>query len=178
MDNLTQIINSEQRSLSSDEQKAVALIYSHLKKIAHAQKFKFSKNELNTTELVNEAWLKLYKNERLFNDRNHFYATSALAMRQILLNQAKKMTQSGQKVELTDQALITQQEEALWLLQMEKNLRKLADYAPRLEEVFVYRYFGGMSVGEIAQILETSERTINRDWKKAKLMLSVAMGKT
>lgn len=176
MEDLTQIINLDNEALSQDDQDALALVYQQLKKIAQSQKFKVSQHELNTTALVNEAWLKLFKNKKLFNDRNHFYATSALAMRHILLNQAKKYVNQVQHQTWGDEVQLEQQSEALWLLDLERHLQNLAAYSPRLEQIFVCRYFGGMKIDEIASSMALSKRTVDRDWKKAKMMLSLAMG--
>ena len=173
---LTQLLNTENHHLTSDHQKALEMVYQQLKKIAKTQKFKVSQQELNTTALVNEAWIKLNKNNKVFSNRNHFYATSALAMRHILLNQAKKQASQGISQPLEEDSMIADQTEALWLLDLEKHLQDLAEYSKRLEEIFVYRYFGGMKIEEIADLLSLSKRTVNRDWKKAKLMLSVALG--
>lgn len=171
---LTQIINLSNREMSESDHQALSMIYDQLKSIARTQKYKVSHKALNTTALVNEAWLKIYKNNRFFNDRNHFYATSAMAMRQILLNQAKKHINCLQS-QSYDEDEIRDHHEALWLLDLEKNLNKLANYSKRLEEIFIYRYFGGMKIDEIAGHLSLSKRTVNRDWKKAKLMLSIAL---
>ncbi len=172
---LTQFLNLTNKDMTSNDHEALNLIYDQLKRIAKAQKYKVSQGELNTTALVNEAWLKLYKRHKIFNDRNHFYATSALAMRHILLNQAQKQIKHNHS-SLSEDDVMADQSEAIWLIDLEKHLEKLGHYSKRLEEVFIYRYFGGMQIEEIAALLSLSKRTVNRDWKKAKLMLSVAMG--
>ncbi len=173
---LTELINSNNKDMSDRDHQALAMVYDHLKKIAKSQKYKVSQGEFNTTALVNEAWLKLYKNHRIFNDRNHFYATSAMAMRQILLNEAQKQLKRQASRSLKEDSPAVEHTEALWLLDLETQLIKLGEYSKRLEEVFICRYFGGMGIEEIAGMLSLSKRTVNRDWKKAKLMLSVAMG--
>ena len=176
MQELTQLLNRQGSDMTAEHQKMLEMVYQQLKKIAKSQKFKVSQQELNTTALVNEAWIKLNKNNKNFTNRNHFFATSALAMRHILLNQAKKQASRGISQPLEDDSLVDSATEALWLLDLEKQLQQLAEYSKRLEEVFVYRYFGGMKIEEIAELMSLSKRTVNRDWKKAKLMLSVALG--
>ncbi len=172
---LTQLLNADSKNLTPDQQRALESVYWQLKKIAQSQKYKVYKHELNTTALVNEAWIKLHHKSRYFNDRNHFYATSAMAMRQILLNQAQKVAQKSSATDVDVELLIDDKEEALWLLDLEKQLVRLKQYSERLEAIFVYRYFGGMTVDEIAQVLAVGARTVDRDWKKAKLMMSVAL---
>ncbi|WP_395377023.1 ECF-type sigma factor [Marinicella sp. W31] len=176
MQELTQLLNRHGSEMTVEHQKMLEMVYQQLKKIAKSQKFKVSQQELNTTALVNEAWIKLNKNDKIFSNRNHFFATSAIAMRHILLNQAKKQTSRGISQPLEEDSLVDNASEALWFLDLEKHLQQLGEYSKRLEEVFVYRYFGGMKLEEIAELMSLSKRTVNRDWKKAKLMLSVALG--
>jgi RNA polymerase sigma factor (TIGR02999 family) len=172
---LTLLLNTKNSQLTQEQQHALEAVYYQLKKIAQLQKYKVQKHELNTTALVNEAWIKLNNKERSFNDRNHFFATSAMAMRQILLNQAQKVANRSEDNQVDVEDMVSNQTEAIWLLELERQLSKMGQYNPRLEEVFVYRYFGGMGIEEIATIMDTSPRTIDRDWKKAKLMMSVAL---
>ena len=172
---LTQLLNASNHSLTNEQQKALESVYLQLKKIAHSQRFKVRQNDHNTTALVNEAWIKLNHKTRVFNDRHHFFATSALAMRQILLNQAQKVAYRSEDTLGEDVEMVTDKSDAMWLLDLDRELQKLGQYASRLETVFVYKYFGGMSIDEIAAATETSPRTVDRDWKKAKLMMSVAL---
>ena len=172
---LTQLLNADSRNLSAEQQKQLESVYFHLKKIAHSQKFKVNKHQLNTTALVNEAWIKLNHNNRVFNDRSHFFATSALAMRQILLNQAEKVANRSEDDTEEVDALVVDRSEAIWLIDLERQLKKMGEYSARLETVFVYKYFGGMSIEEIASSLDVSPRTIDREWKKAKLMMSLSL---
>lgn len=174
-DHITQTINSDSKNLTHDQQMVMNQVFNQLKIIAKNHKFKFKKNELNTTALVNEAWLKLNKNGSLFNDRNHYYAVSSMAMKQILLNEAKKIINQGHQQTLNEEALMVSAHEAHWVLDIEKHLTKLRSFSTRLEKIFIYRYFGGMKINEIAELLESSPRTIDRDWKKAKLMISVSL---
>jgi RNA polymerase sigma factor (sigma-70 family) len=75
---------------------------------------------------------------------------------------------------LLQQAVYTQSE---YLLDLERQLEKLKKFSPRLEQIFTYRFFAEMEFSSIAEHLNISERTIIRDWKKAKIMLSVALKK-
>jgi len=172
---LTQLLNSNSKGLSNSQQNDMDLVYQKLKKIAKSQRFKIKNNGLNTTELVNEAWLVSKGGNKTFNDRNHFFAYCAIAMRHILLQQARKnrlLTYVDEDNKL-DQQIIFQQSD--YLLELERQLIKLKEYSPRLEQIFTYKFFGDMEFEEMAKLLDLSERTIFRDWKKAKAMLSVAM---
>lgn len=172
---LTQLINSNKKELNPQQQKDIDEIYIHLKKIAKSQKFKIKNSGLNTTSIVNEAWLNSFKNNNTFNDRNHFYAYCAVTMRHILIEQARKnklLTSIEDKSSLERQPIIKQSD---YLLDLERQLKKLKAFSERLEQVFTYRFFSEMDFESIATIMNVSERTIIRDWKKARTMLAVAM---
>lgn len=171
---LTQALNQQPNDLSKSQQQDLTFVYSHLKKIARSQRFKVKGTGLNTTALVNEAWIKSQGSAKSFHDRNHFFAYCALAMRHILLNEAKKHRLITYVDNATDfeQPLI---KEADALLDLERHLEKLKGFSPRLEQIFTYKFFGDMEFDAIAQVLDVSERTVFRDWKKAKAMLAAAM---
>jgi RNA polymerase sigma factor (TIGR02999 family) len=175
--NFTQLLNSDQKELSSSEQKDMEDIYQQLKHIAKSQKFKIKINGLNTTALVNETWLKTKDTNKLFNDRNHFFAYCSIAMRHILINQARKnklITYIENDEKLLEQSVYYQFD---YLLDLDRQLEKLKQFSPRLEQIFTYRFFAEMEFNAIAEHLKVSERTVIRDWKKARIMLSVALKK-
>jgi len=149
-------------------------IYDRLKRIARSQRFKIRNSGLNTTALVNEAWLKSKKDAKVFNSRNHFFAYCALAMRHILINTAKRkrlVTFVEDPAELDRPA----QDQADYLIDLERQLVSLGRFNARLEQVFVYKYFGDMDFADIAEVLSVSERTVFRDWQKARAMLATAL---
>lgn len=172
---LTQLLNTDHKELSAGQQKDMGLIYSKLKQIAKSQRLKLKTDGLNTTALVNEAWLKTKDTEKIFNDRNHFFAYCSITMRHILINQARKnqkITYVDDSTKLDNQIVLEQSD---YLLDLERQLEKLKAFSPRLEQIFTFKFFGDMDFDSIAELLETSERTVFRDWKKARTMLSVAM---
>ncbi len=172
--NLTQLLNNDQSSLTSAQQQDIEAVYQRLKEIARMQRFKIKGTGVNTTALVNEAWLKSQKQAKTFNDRNHFFAYSSLAMRHILLNEAKK----NQLITYVDEHTHLEQpvyKESVYLLDLEKQLLKLKKFDADLEQVFTYKFFGDMDFVDIAEVMQVSERTVFRNWKKARAMLAVAM---
>jgi RNA polymerase sigma factor (TIGR02999 family) len=176
MDNahLTQLLNNDQSALNDQQQQDIAEVYQRLKEIAKIQRIKVKGSSLNTTALVNEAWLKSQHQNKTFNDRNHFFAYSALAMRHILLNEAKKnrlLTFVDQPDELSQQVI----KESDYLIDLEHALVRLKAFNADLEQVFTYKFFGDMEFSDIATVMEVSERTVFRNWKKARAMLAVAM---
>lgn len=172
---ITTIINSSSSDLNQSQQIIMSEVFHHLKSIAKNHKYKFSKNDLNTTAIVNEAWIKLNKSNSVFNDRNHYYAVCSIAMKQILLNEAKKIYHNQTHVSIEDEPLPDTAIQAHWFLDLERQMQQLQNYSKRLEKIFIYRYFGGMKVKEIAELMQLSPRTVDREWKRAKLMISVAM---
>ncbi len=173
-DDLTLLLNNDQTQLTDQQQQDIEAVYQRLKEIARTQRFKVKGTGLNTTALVNEAWLKSQKNDKTFNDRNHFFAYSSLAMRHILLNEAKK-NRLITYVEDQDYAEQPVFQESTYLLDLEKQLIRLKAFDVNLEQVFTYKFFGEMEFIDIADVMGVSERTVFRNWKKARAMLAAAM---
>ena len=172
---VTKLINADPEALSSDQQQDMEEVYARLKSIARGQRLKVHNHGFNTTALVNEAWVKSQNRQTTFNDRNHFFAYCAVAMRHILYNQAKRnqlVTFVALDVERDSKPV---QDQSDFLIDLESHLGKLKDFEPRLEQVFTYKYFGDMTMEAIGDVLGVSERTALRDWKKARTMLSVAL---
>lgn len=171
---ITQLLNKDQGELTGQQQQDIEAVYLRLKEIARTQRFKVKGTGFNTTALVNEAWLKSQDNDKTFNDRNHFFAYSALAMRHILLNEAKKnrLITYVDKESALDQPVM---KESTYLIDLERQLARLKAFDANLEQVFTYKYFGDMEFADIAKVMDVSERTVFRHWKKARAMLAVAM---
>jgi RNA polymerase sigma factor (TIGR02999 family) len=128
---------------------------------------------LQTTALVGEAWLKLRRREGFLDD-THFLRASAIAMRCVLIDHARARLSakrgSGRVDALTDDI------EPYWesderLLELDEALTRLGEISPRLAEVVELRFFGGYTETQIAGLLEVADRTIRRDWVKAKAWL-------
>lgn len=171
---ITSLLNQDSSDFSENQQHEIASVYQHLKQIARGQRLKIKGSSLNTTALVNEAWVKTHKQSKIFTDRKHFFAYCALAMRHILLNEAKH-NQIITFVEYDDELKPTSFNESDYLLELDLQLRKLKSYNSRLEQVFTFKYFGDMEFSDIAEVLDLSERTVFRDWQKAKTMLAAAL---
>ena len=172
--NLTQLLNNDQSALTNQQQHDIEAVYQRLKEIARSQRFKVKGTGLNTTALVNEAWLKSQKQAKTFNDRNHFFAYSSIAMRHILLNEAKK----NRLITYVDSQSFADEpvfKESSYLLDLEKQLVKLKAFDESLEQVFTYKFYGDMDFKDIAEVMQISERTVFRNWKKARAMLAVAL---
>jgi RNA polymerase sigma factor (TIGR02999 family) len=133
---------------------------------------------LNTTALVHESYLKLVNQaSRSWQDRAHFLSVAAVAMRHILVNHAHKRNAQkrggGKSPATLDEALVAGQEMRTdELLALDEALERLDEVSPRQRAVVEYRFFGGLTHEEIAEVLDVSVPTVRRDWRLARAWLS------
>lgn len=154
--------------------------YPELRRLARRALNRRSGGSLQTTALVHEAYLKLVGNEAAdYAGRAHFYAVASRAMRHILIDHARyrsRQKRGGSKRPLPlEEALIAADEQAETFLALDDALRRLATLNERLVEIVECRFFGGMTEKEIAMVHGLSERTVRRDWRKAKAWLADAL---
>ena len=152
----------------------ISEVYGELKMIAAKQR-RNNHNALQTTALVNEAWLRLEKHGLDLNDKRHFLAVAATAMRQILVDEARALLalkRGGDQLRVTFHTVPGQNFDALMLIQLEEGLNWLASKSERLLNVFQMRYYIGFTEDEVASALSISKRTVRRDWIKARALLS------
>ena len=131
---------------------------------------------LQTTELVHEAYLRLAGDARVTGrGRSYFYAAAARAMRQVLVDAARrrKAAKRGGQVRLVslDDRLASADAYGLELLELDEALQRLESRNPRHARVVECRFFGGMSVEDTAEALELSPRTVKSDWALARAWL-------
>ena len=132
-------------------------------------------HSLQTTALVNEAYMRLVDYERMqWQDRAHFFAVSAQLMRRILVEHARRhnLKRGGglQHVSLEEAAVVGGDRPAD-LVALDDAMNALARLDARKAQVVEMRFFGGLSVGETAEVLKVSAVTVKRDWRTAKLWL-------
>ena len=131
---------------------------------------------LQTTALVNEAYLRLVKQEKVqWQDRAHFFAVSARVMRHILVDYARsrgyaKRGGAAHRVTL-DEAVAVSAAQAADLVALDEALKSLSEIYPRRSQVVELRYFGGLNNEEVAEVLRVSTKTVERDWRYAKAWL-------
>ena len=154
-----------------------ALVYDELREIAHRHRLARGRDgSLATTALVHEAYLKLVDQSRArWNDRAHFLALAAIAMRHILADRAKARSaekRGGKQVAVTlDEEVLDSGDQPGAFLQLDDALRRLEQVDARLAHVVECRFFGGMTDDEIAPALGVTARTVQRDWVKARMLL-------
>ena len=149
------------------------LVYGELRQLARrymaAEK---PGHTLQTTALIHEAYLRLIDQREAPQNRAHFFAIAAQAMRRVLLDHARargaaKRGGGAPKVSL-EEAVLPSEEQAEELVALDQALRALEAVDPRKSQVVELRYFGGLSVEEAAEVLEVAPITVMRDWKLAK----------
>lgn len=155
----------------------VPVVYDELRRIARRQlRNERTGHTLNTTALVHESYLKLAEQTRAaFKDRIHFLAVASQAMRRILIDYARghRAARRGgeqQRVDLDD-ATLAAVEQSESLIALHEALERLEKLDPRQSRVVECRFFGGMTEEETATVLGVTDRTVRRDWIKAKLWL-------
>ena len=157
------------------------LVYGDLAGIAHRQlALEASGHTLATTELVHEAYLRLVDQTRIqWNDRVHFFAVAAHVMRRVLVDHARrhraarrggphKRPISLEELDSATNGSLAANQRADVLVAMDDALEQLASLDARQARVVECRFFGGMTEPETAQALGVTERTVARDWVKAR----------
>ena len=153
------------------------MVYSELHGIAARQmRHERADHTLNATALVHEVYLKLMdQNQVSWQNRAHFFAIAARAMRQVLISYARKHNAEkrggGAPNTLLDGKEIALGERADELIALDEALTHLASFDERLAQVVEYRFFGGLTIEETAAVLDVSTMTVKRDWNKAKAWL-------
>jgi len=135
-----------------------------------------SGHPLQTTALVNEAYLRLIDSSRVrWQNRAHFFAVSAQLMRRILVDVArarKKLKRGGDSIQVPlDEAMAISRQPAPDLVALDEALTTLAAFDARKSKVVELRFFGGLTVDETAEVLNVSAMTVARDWGLAKSWL-------
>lgn len=151
----------------------IPIIYGELREMAHRQLARSGGATIHTTELVHEAYLKLVDDTRVSSKgRAYFYGAAARAMRQILVDRARrrnaKKRGSGQANLDIDEIELGVDGFAAELLDLDDALDRLSVMNERQSRVIECRFFGGMSVEETAEVLGVSPRTVKADWAVAK----------
>lgn len=152
-------------------------VYDELRYIAR-NRLKGEQDEitLQTTELVHEAYLKLVGHNSVdWQDRQHFFAVAARAMRQVLVDHARQRTtkQRRNRTDVPlDRVIIPGTEDVEDLIALDDALTKLGTRDERAVRVVECRFFGGFTIDETADILDISTSTVERDWRAARAWLS------
>ena len=171
---VTRLLQAAREGEPAALERLVPLVYEDLRRLARRQLgHEYGERTLNPTALVHESYLKLGGGAMVASDRAHFLALAARAMRQVLVDHArdrkaaKRGGGSWERTTLTDGAWVREFDPDGMLVLDEA----LAELEPRQRQVVECRFFGGMEEQEIAVALGVSERTVHRDWVKARAWL-------
>lgn len=181
MSQITQLIEDQKNGEGVASAALFRAAYDELKKLAHARLAGSGHlTLLDTTALVNESWLRLSGQQTLHvASRSKFFAYAAQVMRAVIVDQVRERRAArrggGERAVTLNTAIgdgLATDDEAL---HVHEALESLAQLEPRLAQVVELRYFGGLTELEIGETLGLTERTVRRDWEKARLLLAAML---
>jgi len=181
---VTQLLHEWSQGDQAAPEKLMPLVYAELRRMAH--RYMAGQNRghtLQTTALIHEAYLRLVnQSEKQWQNRSHFFAVAARAMRHILVDyarskQAQKHGGGARELSL-DEALTVSRERAAEMVALDEALAELAKVDQRKSQIVELRFFGGLSVEETAEVLKVSAITVMRDWSMAKAWLHRELSKS
>ena len=174
---VTQLLIEWRKGDETALDRLIPLVYDEMRRLArYYMRRERAGHTLQTTALINEAYIRLVDHKGMrWQNRGHFYAVAAQAMRRILVDNARsrhyaKRGGGAQMVEL-DEAAVVAQQQAAEMVALDDALNDLTALDPRQSKTVELRYFGGMSVEETAEALGVSPVTVMRDWRAAKAWL-------
>ena len=178
MTKVTQLLNAIKQGDVAASADLLPLVYSELRRLAQSRLANESGPQtLQPTALVHEAYLRLVdvENPQDWNTQGHFFAAAALAMRRILIDNARKkkaLRRGGGRGKLSlDQVNVANPDDPEFLLGLDECLERLAEEHPEVADVVNLKFFGGRSIAETAQAMQISVRSVNRHWAYAKAWL-------
>ena len=172
---VTELLAAWSEGDASALEKLLPLIQNELHQLAHRYMSRERRDHtLQTTALVNDAYLKLVDQRVNWRNRAHFFAISAQIMRRILIDHARKhlgpQRGAGRIISIEDVAVISD-DRASELVALNEALDELSRLDPRKGRVVELRFFGGLGVDEIAAVINVSPDTVTREWRRAKAFL-------
>jgi len=173
---VTQLLKAMAHGDSKAAEDLFPLVYAELHRLAKAyMRRERPDHTLQATALINEAYLRLARDDTDWNSREHFIGVAANVMRRVLVDYARahRAEQRGgglKRVEMQDDLAISV-EKLDEVEQIDEALKGLEKHNPRQAKVVELRYFGGLSVEQIASLLEVSSRSVKRDWSLARIWL-------
>ena len=177
---VTQLISHAQAGQSEAWEGIYALLYQDLHKVARTLIRQQQRTNCSPTSLISEGWLRLSHADLNVENRSHLTSLIARAMRFVLIDEARRVLSQkhghGMEIVELDDAPTSHDQDLEQLLMLDRALDELARLDKRLMQVVELRYFGGMQEEEIAQLLQVHERTVRRDWRKARAFLFSRLG--
>lgn len=181
---ITQLLLAWRKGERSALDELIPLVQNELRRLArNYMRRQNAGHTLQTTALVNEAFLRLVDSNRVnWQDRNHFFAICAQLMRRILVDFARRkssLKRGGERVQVTlTDNVDAVDEKAAEVVALDDALERLAKMNLRQSRIVELRYFGGLTEEQIAETLEISSRTVRRDWNIARAWLYRELNRT
>jgi RNA polymerase sigma factor (TIGR02999 family) len=179
---VTQILARVERGDSEAAEQLLPLVYDELRKVAaHKMSLQPPGQTLQATALVHEAYLRLVgSEEKRWESRRHFFSAAAEAMRHILIDRARRRLRvrhggQAERVEVEEIEIAAPAQDET-VLQLNDALDELKRISPEQAEIVKLRFFAGFTEPEIAEILNLSERSVQRQWGYAKAWLFERIG--
>ena len=173
--NTTQILRALRGGSLAAAEELQAVIYEEMRRIARAQMRGERKNHtLHPTALVNEAYLRLVESETDWESRAHFFGAAVRAMRQILVDHARRrgrIKRGGRRERVPLEEIEPTAEDAEEMLALDDALVRLAASDARKARVVELKFFAGLTMEQIAELLGVSPRSVKRDWNFARAWL-------
>jgi RNA polymerase sigma-70 factor, ECF subfamily len=173
---ITQLLVAWGNGDSDALDKLIPIVYQELHRLAgHYMRKENAGHTLQTTALVNEAYCRLIDQKVKIQNRSQFFGIAANLMRRILLDHARahsriKRRGNAQVVSL-DEAAVVSDSKAAELIAIDEALTRLNEIDPTKSRIVEMKFFGGLNTEEIAEVEKVSSRTIEREWRKAKVWL-------
>lgn len=176
VESVTELLADAQAGRADAWDRIYAVLYDELHRIARAQIRQRAHGRISATSLVSEGWLRLASAHFSVENRRHFTALVARAMRFVLMDEARReMTEKrgdGQRALSLDEGSDPGQDSTLAeMVALDGAINRLSRLDKRLAQLVEMRYFGGMDEDEIAASLGVTDRTLRRDWRRARAFL-------
>ena len=176
----TELLAAWRAGDASAGDRLMTVVYDELRRLAgRAMRKEQADHTLQPTALVNEAYLQLIRADVSYRDRTHFYAMAARVMRHVLVDHARRkgrQKRGGDVARVTlEEGLVAGDEPQADLLALDDALERLAAHQPRKARVIELFYFGGLTAEEVAEVVDVSVATVNRDLRMARAWLYDAL---
>jgi RNA polymerase sigma factor (TIGR02999 family) len=157
-------------------------VYDELRRLAHEVRRGRTSDTMQTTALVHEAYVKLIPSEHMsWESRAHFFAVAARAMRQVLVDAARRSTAQkrggGEMLVSLDERVHPQPARSEEVIALDEALERLAALDARWVRIVEHRFFAGLTAEETAAVLGVSLRTVEREWRAARAWLAAEVGR-
>ena len=178
--NVTQLLLAWERGDEAARDELIPLVYDALRRIArHHLRGERAGHTLQTTALINEAYLKLVEQSVPWQSREHFFGIAARLMRQILVDYARarqRLKRGGDRKQISLTSAEIAQGQAADLLALNDALETLAEVDPQRSRIVELRFFGGLTIEETAQVMGISTPSVERGWRAARAWLQTELG--